>query len=444
MDIGNYKKKVASRYIPLEIGAVGLRMLESDAMFLSVKLDGHLTFLISDGKSCHLENARGKTWDDLPLLEEAAQKLKGVRCTIAGELYVKSEGRSYGFEVPGALSKAPDSLAFGAFDIVESEPHEATEWQAKFNTLKGWLGTEGMVHMVPQQKSTTRSDIGPFFQSAAIEGDAEGVVVRHELGPSYKIKPSIDVDLVVMGYCKGFGEEEGMLRELLVGFALEEGAYQIIGQVGNGLTHDERRSMLETLKQSPVDSEYMEVSGNNVAFTMIPPEHVVQVRCLDVLTETSKGVIRKARLKWEDSRFAHLGMARSASLVAPVIEGLRTDKNADAADAGMEQINRWIDADGRDETIQPTQPSQMLRREVFVKESKGIKAVRKFMAWKTNKEDTGEWPAYVFSLTDFSPTRKDALKKSLSIASSEKEVMEVFEEALKEKVKRGWEPVQAD
>ena len=86
----------------------------------------------------------------------------------------------------------------------------------------------------------------------------------------------------------------------------------------------------------------------------------------------------------------------------------------------------------------------MLRREVFVKESKGIKAVRKFMAWKTNKEDTGEWPAYVFSLTDFSPTRKDALKKSLSIASSEKEVMEVFEEALKEKVKRGWEPVQAD
>jgi len=441
MDRLNYKNKVASRYIPLEVGTVGLRMLQSDAMYLSVKMDGHLAFLVSNGKSCYLENAGGKRWDDLPLLDEAAKKLKGVSCTIAGEMYVQSAGRSYGFEVPSALSKSPKSLNFGAFDIIECKGlPDVPTWEWKFNTLEGWLGTEGAVHLIPQQKSSTRSDIGPFFNSAVMEGEAEGVVVRHELGPTYKIKPVMDVDLVILGYCEGFGDEQGLLRELLVGLALENDAFQIVGQVGNGLTHKERKAMLKTLEQAPVDSEYMEVSGNNVVFTMIPPKHVVQVKCLDILAETSKGVIRKARLEWNGKGFTHLGKALSVSLVAPVIEGLRTDKKANPADVGLEQVNRWLDDKSKNVITQKTQASKLLRREVYVKKSKGVKAVRKFLAWKTNKEDSGEWPAYVFSLTDFSPTRKESLQKSLSIAATEKEIMAIFEEELKENVKRGWKP----
>jgi hypothetical protein len=184
----------------------------------------------------------------------------------------------------------------------------------------------------------------------------------------------------------------------------------------------------------------MEVSGNNVVFTMIPPKHVVQVKCLDILAETSKGTIRKARLEWNGKGYTHLGKALSVSLVAPVIEGLRSDKKANPEDAGVEQVNRWLDAKSKNVITQKTQASKLLRREVYVKESKGVKAVRKFLAWKTNKEDSGEWPAYVFSLTDYSPTRKEALKKSLSIAANEKEIMAIFEEELTENVKRGWKP----
>lgn len=54
----HYKNKVASRYIPLEVSRVGLKMLQSDAMYLSVKIDGHLAFLVSNGKSCYLEKDR--------------------------------------------------------------------------------------------------------------------------------------------------------------------------------------------------------------------------------------------------------------------------------------------------------------------------------------------------------------------------------------------------
>lgn len=439
----HYKNKVASRYIPLEISSVGLKMLQSDTMYLSVKKDGHLAFLVSNGKSCYLQNAGGKQWKDLPLLAEAAKKLKGKSCTIAGELYVQSDERSYGFEVPAALSKSTEKLGFGAFDIIDTEKMpEVPTWEWKFKTLSDWLGVSGTVHMIPQKQISSRSDIGPFFNAEVIEGEAEGLVVRHEMGPTYKIKPIMDVDLVVMGYCEGFGEEQGMLRELLLGLSLDKKGYQIVGQVGNGLTNKERKTMFETLKQSPVDSDYMEVSGNNVVFTMIPPEHVVQVKCLDILAETSKGVIRKAQLEWDGKRFGYLGKGLSVSLVAPVIEALRADKKPCVEDAGMDQVNRWLDSKAKPSVATKIKASKLLRREVYVKETKGVKAVRKFLAWKTNKEDSGEWPAFVFSLTDFSPTRKESMKKSLSIASSEKEAMEIFESELKDNVKRGWKPAQ--
>ena len=50
--LSQYKSKLASRYIPIGVDAVGLKMLKSDVMFLSVKQDGHLAFLVCDGKSC--------------------------------------------------------------------------------------------------------------------------------------------------------------------------------------------------------------------------------------------------------------------------------------------------------------------------------------------------------------------------------------------------------
>ena len=36
--------------------------------------------------------------------------------------------------------------------------------------------------------------------------------------------------------------------------------------------------------------------------------------------------------------------------------------------------------------------SKLLHREVYVKESKEIKKVRKFVVWKTNKEESNEFP----------------------------------------------------
>ena len=44
----------------------------------------------------------------------------------------------------------------------------------------------------------------------------------------------------------------------------------------------------------------------------------------------------------------------------------------------MEQVNRWLDAKSKKVITQETKASKLLRREVFVKETKGVKAVRNF------------------------------------------------------------------
>ena len=60
------------------------------------------------------------------------------------------------------------------------------------------------------------------------------------------------------------------------------------------------------------------------------------------------------------------------------------------------------------------------------------------LAWKTNKEASGEWPAYIFMHTDYIPNRKEPLKISLAVANSEAdaEAMVLFDEEVADKIKK--------
>ena len=439
-----YKQRVAARYIPIAPHDVGIRMMESEQMHLSVKLDGHLAFLHSDGKTCWMTNSGNQRWDDLPLLEEAAAKLTGVACILAGELHVASASheRTYGFQVPSALANQSDNLAFGAFDILALGGGDwSASWKETFKKLDSILSHTGQAFAIAQQEVSSRGQIGPYFEGL-VQGGAEGMVVRHEGGPTYKLKASLDLDVVVLGYAEATGEQVGQLREMLVGLAVDESTYQVLGQIGNGLSVQDRKELLERFKLEQAQSDYMEVSGDNVAFTMIPPTTVVQIRCLDVLTENTRGAIVKPRLVYVSEGYNYQGMASAASLMAPVFEGVRSDKTPTPSDAGLGQLERVVGDIAMAAKTEALPESQLIRREVYVKESKGIKSVRKFLAWKTNKEESGNFPPYVFSFTDFSPARKDPMKKSLSIANTEESLQALFEKQLAANVKKAWERIQ--
>ena len=84
--------------------------------------------------------------------------------------------------------------------------------------------------------------------------------------------------------------------------------------------------------------------------------------------------------------------------------------------------------------------SEILKREVRVKELKGKKMVRKLMMWKTNKESAqrGEFPAYVLHLTDFSPGRKDPLQREIRVSDSLEQIQTFYADMEKEYFVGGW------
>lgn len=67
--------------------------------------------------------------------------------------------------------------------------------------------------------------------------------------------------------------------------------------------------------------------------------------------------------------------------------------------------------------------------------------LHKFFIWKTNKERSGRYPAYVFYHTDFSNGRKDMIKRDMAYSSDEKQIREIFAAEIAENVKKGWEEV---
>jgi hypothetical protein len=94
-----------------------------------------------------------------------------------------------------------------------------------------------------------------------------------------------------------------------------------------------------------------------------------------------------------------------------------------------------------EESVSQLKESVILHREVYVKESKGIKKVRKFVVWETNKEESKEFPAFVYHYTDYSPDRKDPLKKEIKVSENQKQIEEVLKSELEDNVKKGWEKV---
>jgi hypothetical protein len=76
---------------------------------------------------------------------------------------------------------------------------------------------------------------------------------------------------------------------------------------------------------------------------------------------------------------------------------------------------------------------------VWTKDNKGQKAVQKLLVWKTGKETKDlNFPAYVVHWTDYSPGRKDPLKKEVRLAPDEKMAKNIGAKMIEKKIKKGW------
>ena len=440
-----YKRQTASRYLPVGAEEITSKIMEAESFAVSTKHDGHFYLLSFDGTKVTLTNHGGRVITDLPLLNEASALLKDKCKTVvlAGELYLyKKDGRTRSFDMTAALDDKSADIYFAAFDLLTLDGEQVSlNLKSLDEKLNAVLSGGKSLHAIKNSIVESRKDIAALYKSIVEDGGHEGIVVRSHNGPTYKIKPLITLDAVILGYSEGQGSRAGMLREVLVGLCVAKDEYLLLTKVGNGYSEDERIKLLKDLEKKKVDSGYIEVSGSNVAFTMVAPNQVVEFSCLDVFGENSKGGISKMCLSYKDGTYTATGKQPMASVISPVFIKMRTDKNPDTEDAGLSQITKIISLDKDAAKKLDLKKSEILLREVYVKKSRGMKMVRKFMVWKTNKETTGEYPAYVYHYTDFSAGRSEMLKKEIKVSDSKKQIEEIFAAEVLENVKKGWEKV---
>ena len=134
-------------------------------------------------------------------------------------------------------------------------------------------------------------------------------------------------------------------------------------------------------------------------------------------------------------------MSPTARLIHPVLLRMREDKAVNTHDLRISQIDSYVSV-SRNASVDASlvAKSEMLRREVWVKETKGVKAVRKLLVWKTNKEqDNPSMPAFVIHWTDYSPGRASPLDREVKLAPTQEIATVIADQLVEENIKKGWE-----
>lgn len=81
--------------------------------------------------------------------------------------------------------------------------------------------------------------------------------------------------------------------------------------------------------------------------------------------------------------------------------------------------------------------STMLERRVFKKVATDKVMFYKFLILKTNKEQTGRYPAYVFYHTDYSSSRKEMIKRDMAFSSDEQQIRDILAAEIADNIEKG-------
>lgn len=450
-----YRRTAAARMVPIDRKELRGR-LPTGEYHLSRKVDGEFTVLVWRDQAAGTVNPGGTVRIGLPFLDEAAERLAGASvrsALIAGELYYRrpdgSRERvhdvSRAARQPGSQEDL-DNLCFVAFDIIELDGQPAP---ARFSETFGriarlFAGGQRVrpVDFAPAHVKTVE-EIERHFQQWVDDAGGEGLVLRSDTVGRFKLKPRHTLDVAVVGFTESLDERKGMLHDLLVAVMRPDGSFHVLGHVGTGFSDDERRAFLSDLKDRVVPSDYIEPSAEHVAYQMVRPEWVIELSCLDLISQTTRGgTIDRMALNFDAAagKWSPLRRLPLASLISPVFIRRREDKRVNATDVRLAQLTGIVevaraDVDARQISLPA---SEILRREVYTKSLKGQTLVRKLLLWQTNKQSEGDFPAYVVHLTDFSPGRKEPLQREIRVSNSREQIEALWSEFHKEYVVRGW------
>lgn len=445
----NYKKSVAGRFMLVEGAMISSRLAGED-FCVTRKIDGHLQVLFYENGEVVMLNSRGnRKAESLKCLDEFASKVSAAGITsavFAAELYFPNEGgRPRCGDVLSALADVSkkDALSLAVFDIVEigGEPFVAEHYKdvyAKISEVFGKGGTQ--CHPVEMKKAASVDEVKDIFAEWVTDQGAEGLVVHSETKIVTKVKPRHTIDAAVVGYTL----TEDHVRSLMLAVMREDGVAQMFGTGFGGLTDEQSVELAQRLSQKHVESQYILSDSRGIAYQMVVPEIVLEISVIELVARGNNGKVNTNPLIRFDAEKGWLmeGMTPGVSVLGLTIVQERKDKQPIPEHIRLSQLTDLCPFEEMEGfTAGKLEPSTLLVRKVFKKVSGAKVMLHKFLIWKTNKEASGRYPAYVFFHTDYSSGRKELIKRDMAFSSDEQQIRQIMEAEIADNIKKGWEEI---
>ena len=441
----NYKKNIAGKFMLVEGAKLKARVAGTD-FCVTRKIDGHLQVLFYKDGDAVLLNSNGiDKAGKLHCLDVAAECLKyaGVKeAIIAAELYMPKEGgRPRCADVTSALADDTrrDQLRLAPFDIIslDGQSFESVPYQETYKALSGIFKADA-VCPVQMMRASSLDEVQAIYDEWVECDGAEGLVIHSDSNIVAKVKPRHSIDAAIVGYTTG----EMGVRDLMLAVRREDGLFQVFA-VGSGALSDvDRATLAERLQGMNVESQYVLSDSRGIAYQMVRPEIVWEVSVIELVARGNDDKVRmNALVRFDGEQWLHEGMTPGVSAFGLSFIRERSDKTPSETDIRISQLTDLCPFEEIQGVRGEMTPSTVLDRRVYRKISGDKVMLHKFLIWKTNKEATGRYPAYIFYHTDYSSGRKDILKRDMAYAPDEAGIRRILEAEILDNVKKGWEAV---
>jgi len=310
-----------------------VRTIEGQPTVASVKVDGEINLLGFEGDDARLVSFEGRVRRNLPLLDEAARKLRGKGpSTFVVELYGVDEQENE-LPYPEAISllRKPEKeedekrIRAAVFDVLEYDGTAVSkqDYWKRLTIATNVFGNGSYINPVYATENG-ESTVEKLWNQQVLKEGHEGLVIR--VDDTYKIKPVNTFDLAVTGVevSKTHPEWAGAL---LLAFMDGEGIFRDAGKVGTGLTQKDREEWLAWAKKYKVSEE-----GQNIWVDPFEGNRVVEIR------HEGLNVKERPALRYSAGRYKPVGQRSSTALRKPVVVRLREDKSVKPDDVRVSQV----------------------------------------------------------------------------------------------------------
>ena len=441
----DYKKNIAGKFMLVEGSKLRSRVAGTE-FCVTRKIDGHLQVLFYNDGEAVLLNSRGiDKAGKLHCLEEAAECLKNAgvhEAVIAAELYMPREGgRPRCADVTSALADDTrrDQLCLAPFDIVslDGRSFEGLPYQETYKALSGIFSSDA-VCPVQMMHASSLDEVQAIYDEWVECDGAEGLVIHSDSNIVSKVKPRHSIDAVIVGYTTG----DLGVRDLMLAVRRDDGLFQVFAVGSGSLSESDRASLAGRLQTMEVESQYVLTDSRGIAYQMVRPGIVWEVSIIELVARGNDDKVRmNALVRFDGGQWLHEGMTPGVSALGLTFIRERSDKTPSETDIRISQLTDLCPFEEVRGVKGEMAPSTVLERRVYRKVSGDKVMLHKFLIWKTNKEATGRYPAYIFYHTDYSSGRKDILKRDMAYAPDEAGIRHIFEEEILSNIKKGWEAV---